>query len=832
MKILYSWLREYLQTELQADEVAAVLTAAGLEVEGLERSGGVRGGLEGLVVAQVLTCAPHPDSDHLKVTTVSTGEGKEPLTVVCGAPNVAAGQKVILAQIGTTLYPKDDPQGKGFKIKKSKIRGVESHGMLCAEDEIGVGDSHQGIIVLDAAVKVGTPAAEVFDIQTDEVLEIGLTPNRVDAASHYGVARDLAACLAVKGVGVRAQLPELQEVKTAAEQSKITVTVQDPAGAPRYMGLAMSGVRIGPSPEWMQARLRAVGLTPRNNVVDITNYVMLECGQPLHAFDLSRVEGGQIVVRRAGAGERLTTLDGVERALSAEDLVIADANQPMCLAGVFGGLQSAVSEDTTAIFIESAYFDAVTVRKTARRYGLSTDSSFRFERGADPQMAPYALKRAAMLVSELAGAAVSSEIIDRYPQRIEPHRFEFDLSRLGRLIGEELPPEAVRGILASLEVKIEQEQGLRWTVAVPPYRVDVRREADLSEEVLRIWGYDRIAMPHYIKNVITTGNQQTTDRLVETVSDLLVSLGGVEIMGNSLTRASYYEPLTSCPVARCVRILNPLSTELNVMRQTLLFNALEAVVLNVNRQNADLKLFEVGNCYYYDPSAAVPEAVTAAKGELKSYSQRQKLGLTVTGLDVRGSWREEAQKSGFYTLKALIERILGRLGVNPYEGRYESLPSDLYGEAVRYILRGKELFQLGVVAPQITKGIFDLKQPVYYAELDLSELSRIAATVRVQSVELSKFPAVHRDLALLVDKSLTFTQLRDAAYSIPERKLLRSVGLFDVYEGDKLPAGKKSYALNFVLEDVTKTLTDTEIDRIMSSIATALEKATGAQIRS
>lgn len=830
MKISYNWLKDYIQTDLPAPEIGRILTDIGLEVEGVEKIESIRGGLEGLVVAEVLTCVDHPDSDHLHITTVSIGDGQEPVQVVCGAPNVAQGQKVILAQVGATLYPVDAEEG--FKIKKSKIRGAESHGMICAEDEIGVGKSHEGIIVLDTSAVPGTPAAEVFNRQGDYMLEIGLTPNRIDAASHYGVARDLAAYLSLHGdktgpLSVRAELPDLSGFKVDDPNGlPVKVTVEAPEGAPRYMGITVKDLKVGPSPEWLQARLRTVGLNPKNNLVDITNYVMYECGVPLHAFDMAKVEGGEVVVRRAKDGEPFVTLDGIERKLSKEDLMICDAQKPMCIAGVFGGANSGVSDSTTDVFIESAYFNPVTVRKSARRYGLNTDASFRFERGADPSMQPFALKRAAMLMKELGGGTIASEIVDLYPVHIEPFRFEIDLPRINRLLGETIPADSVRKMLESLEVGIEKEQGDVWSVAVPPYRVDVQREADLAEDLLRLYGYNRVPMPHYIKNVITYGNQKTPDKLLNTASDLLVSLSAVEIMSNSLTKAAYYENLNSYPIEHCVRILNPLSNELNVMRQTLLFNALEAVVLNANRKNGDLKLFEVGNCYFYDPSKATEET----KGTLKPYTERQKLAITVTGAAVKGSWNEKAQPSDFYTVKTLTERMLERFRINLYEGKYETLQSDLYSEAVSYVIRGKALFQIGVVSTKIAKGVFDLKVPVYYMELDVAHLARIAETVKVTATDLSKFPEVKRDLALLVDKGVTFSELREAAYK-GEKKLLKSVGLFDVYEGDKLPEGKKSYALSFVLEDATKTLTDSEIDRIMGSIGQSMEKATGAQVR-
>ena len=833
MKIAYNWLKDYVKTDLTAEEAAAILTAAGLEIEGIEKVETIRGGLQGLVVAEVLTCTDHPDSDHLHVTTVSTGEGTEPLQVVCGAPNVAAGQKVILAQIGTTLYPAGEEEG--FKIKKSKIRGVESFGMLCAEDEIGVGTAHDGIIVLDPATKVGTPAAEVYHVEDEYVFEVGLTPNRIDAASHYGVARDLAAYLTANGTPTAAALADVSAFRVDDPKAlPVTVRVEDPAGAPRYMGVTVKGVKIGPSPEWLQKRLHAIGLNPKNNVVDITNFVMFECGEPLHAFDMAKVAGHQIIVKRAQEGEPFTTLDGVEHKLSAEDLMICNAERPMCLAGVFGGLDSGVSDTTTDVFIEAAYFNPVTVRKSARRHGLSTDSSFRFERGTDPNMPAYALRRAALLMKELAGGTIASEVVDIYPEKIGPFEFSINLGRINRLIGADIPAATAKAILTGLEIEIRRESVAEngdtlLDIAVPAYRVDVQREADIAEEILRIYGFNNVPNPHYIKNVITYGNQKTPDRIINTASDLLVGQGCVEIMSNSLTRSAYYDELTAYPAAHCVRIINPLSNELNVMRQTLLFNALEAVALNVNRRNGDLRLFEFGNCYFFDPAAAEQEG---AKGTLKPYREERRLAITVTGLEHQPNWnRPKPQPSDFFTVKYLTEQLLQSFGVNIYEGYYETLTSDLYSEAVSYKIRGKQLFEMGVVSSKLARKTFDLKQPVYFMEMNVAHLQKIVETVRVQAVELSKYPEVKRDLALLVDKTVTFSQLREAA-SKAEKKLLKSVGLFDVYEGDKLPEGKKSYALSFVIEDTTKTLTDTEIDRIMSNIATALTKATGAQVRS
>lgn len=820
MKISYNWLKNYIKTDLSADEAAKYLTASGLEIEGIEKVESIRGGLQGLVVAHVLTCEKHPDADKLHVTSISIGSG-EALQVVCGAPNVAAGQKVILATVGATLYP--SPKEDGFKIKKSKIRGVESLGMLCAEDEIGVGHSHDGIIVLPQSTEVGTPASEIFNLSDDYLFEVGLTPNRVDAASHYGVARDLAAILSASVGTIKAQLPSVEEFVIDNASLPITVRVEDNLGAPRYTGITVRGVKIAPSPEWLQSNLRAIGINPKNNVVDITNFVLHECGQPLHAFDLAKVEGGEIIVRKCEESTPFTTLDGVERKLSSDDLMICSASRPMCLAGVFGGMDSGVSETTTDIFIESAYFNPVTVRKSARRHGLNTDSSFRFERGTDPDMTIYALKRAAMLIKELAGGEISSDIIDIYPTEIGPFRFEVRYEHINRLIGKEIPEQTVKSILAGLEIVIEHEADGVLNVAVPAYRVDVCREVDIIEEVLRIYGFNNVENPHYIKNVITYGNQQTTDSLVATASALFASIGATEIMSNSLTKAAYYEELTSYKAENCVRIFNPLSIDLNVMRQTLLFNALEAVQLNTNRKNGDLKLFEFGNCYYFNPAKA-------EEGGLKPYSQQQHLAITITGLDRQTAWNVKGQQSDFFTLKSFAEKLFDRFGVNINEGVMDSLQSDLYSEAVSYTMRGNKIMEMGIVSKKI-RSMFDIKAPVYFLELNVEKFQKIVRTVKTQATELSKFQAVKRDLALLVDKEITFSKLRELA-SRGEKKLLRGVSLFDVYEGDKLPDGKKSYALNFVIEDTTKTLTDQEIERIMGNITKALEKNTGATVRS
>ena len=821
MKISFNWLKQYVETELDAEQTARILTDIGLEVEGFEKTESIRGGLAGLVVGEVLTCEKHPDADKLHVTTVDLGDGV-PVQIVCGAPNVAAGQKVVVATIGATLYPVGEENG--FKIKKSKIRGVESFGMLCAEDEIGVGTAHDGIIVLPSDVKAGTPARDYFGIEDDYLLEIGLTPNRVDAASHYGVARDLAVYLRSQGMPCRLALPSVESFGQDVAGRQIAVEVLDSEAAPRYMGVTMTGLRVGPSPEWLQRRLRAIGMNPKNNVVDITNFVLHETGQPLHAFDASKIAGDRIVVRTCDEGTPFVTLDGVERKLSADDLMICNDREPMCIAGVFGGLDSGVTETTTDIFIESAYFNPVRVRKTAKRHGLNTDSSFRFERGVDPDMTPYALRRAAVLVRELAGGVISSPVTDLYPVPVEPFRFELSFDRVRKLIGKDIPTETIRQIVAALDVTVESESedGV-LQVAVPPYRVDVRREADLIEDILRIYGYNNVEIPQHVNSTLSYAPHPDRDKMVNLFSDTLSANGFNEIMSNSLTRSAYYEGLASYPAEHCVRILNPLSNDLNVMRQTLLFNMMEAIALNANHRNADLRLYEYGNCYFYD-------AAREADGGLAPYSQRSMISMAVTGIDHVPSWNVRSEPATFFTLRAAAEKVLRRFGLDLGDAATEPFESDLYREAVCCRFNGKKLLEMGVVSKKI-RNRFDVRNEVYYLELDFDALLRLTRNHTVTACELSKYPEVRRDLALLLDRDVTFAQLHAVAFAT-EKKLLKQVALFDVYEGDKLPAGKKSYALSFVLEDTAKTLTDQVIDRTMNNLIRAFERQLGAQIRS
>lgn len=820
MKISLNWLKSYIDTSLKAEEIANILTHIGLEVEGMEQIESIRGGLEGLVIGKVLTCEQHPNADKLHVTTVDLGQG-EPLQIVCGAPNVAAGKKVVVATINTMLYPTGEAEG--FKIKKSKIRGVESFGMLCAEDEIGIGTDHAGIILLPEDTPVGIPAREYYQIEDDYLLEIGLTANRADAMSHYGVARDLAVYLQSHDMPYKLNLPDVSTFQAGNVTDKsVQVEVLNHEAAPRYMGLTITGIKVAESPDWLKTRLRSIGLNPHNNVVDITNFILHEIGQPLHAFDANKIKGRKIVVRTCPEGTPFVTLDGVERKLSERDLMICDEEKPMCLAGVFGGLNSGVTEETTEVFLESAYFNPVWIRKSAKRHGLSTDASFRYERGIDPNIAPYALKRAALLVTELAGGQISSPVTDIYPEPIQPFHFEISLDRVKRLIGKDIPDETIRKIIAALDVKIEQEEGETLHVAVPAYRVDVQREADLVEDILRIYGYNNVEIPQAVHSTLSYAPHPDREKATNLVADLLTANGFNEIMSNSLTKAAYYDDLKAYKAENCVRIINPLSSDLSVMRQTLLFNALEAVELNTNRRNSDLKLYEFGNCYWYNPDKA-------SEGGLAPYSEQNHLSILITGADHALSWNTKAQPTSFYTLKAMVEKLFNRIGIDLNSAVMESLQSDLYREAVTYKINGKQIVEMGIVSKKI-RSKFDIKADVYYLEMNFDAFLKLTKNHKVTVEELSKFPEVRRDLALLVDTQVTFSQLREIAFSV-EKKLLKNVTLFDVYEGDKLPAGKKSYALNFVLEDTTKTLTDQVIDRVMSTLIREFERRAGAQIR-
>lgn len=820
MNISYNWLTDYLKSDLTTEELSKVLTDIGLEVDAFSKAETVKGGLEGVVVGEVLTCSKHPDADKLSVTTVNVGSG-EPLQIVCGAPNVAAGQKVLVATINTTLYPKGEE--KGFKIKKSKIRGLESLGMICAEDELGIGDSHEGILVLDPSAVPGTPAMKALEIKEDYHIEIGLTPNRADAMSHYGVARDVAAWLKANDRKGELVLPSVEAFKKDNDSRTTQIEVIDADGAPRYAGVTITGVKIGPSPEWMQNYLRAIGMNPHNNVVDITNFVLHEIGQPLHSFDADKVDGGKIVVRTCPEGTKFVTLDGVERTLSAEDLTICSATTPLCLAGVFGGLGSGVTENTTNVFLESAYFNPVRIRKTARRHGLNTDASFRFERGIDPDKVLYGLKRAALLIKEYAGGTISSDIIDIYPEKIGAFRFDLSLDFMNRLVGKTIPTDTVKKILSALEVTIENEKDGVLSVAVPPYRVDVQREADLIEDILRIYGYNKIEVSKQVHSSISYTPKPNKEKITNIVADFLTANGFNEIMSLSLTKSSYYDNLKSYPAENCVKIFNPLSNDLNVMRQTLLFGMLEAIQLNTNFRNPDLKLYEFGNVYTYDASKS-------EEGGLAPYNETARLSIGITGFDHEPSWNEKHARTNFFTLRAIAEKLLRRFGIDIYSLNTQTLDSDLFGEALTMKLGSKELMQIGVVSPKLREQ-FDLKNDVYFMEMNFGVLVKSTKNLSVTVNELPKYPEVRRDLALLLDKDVIFSRLRDLAFQT-ERKLLKSVSLFDVYEGDKLPEGKKSYALSFILEDRNATLTDNVIEKTMKNIAGRFERELGAIIRS
>ncbi|MDP4269105.1 MAG: phenylalanine--tRNA ligase subunit beta [Bacteroidota bacterium] len=820
MNISYNWLKEYLNFDLQPEEVAAALTSIGLETGGIEEFQTIKGGLEGLVIGHVLTCEDHPNSDHLHITTVDLGNG-EPQQIVCGAANVAAGQKVVVATLGTKLYDGDDV----FTIKKSKIRGVESNGMICAEDEIGVGTSHHGIIELPQDAVVGTLAKDYYNVKSDFILEVDITPNRVDAASHFGVARDLAAYLTQQGQQVNLERPSIESFKTVADSDAVKVTVENQAACPRYSGVTIKGVTVKESPEWLQNRLKSIGLRPINNVVDVTNYVLHEMGHPLHAFDKNQIKGNQVIVKTTPEGSKFVTLDELERKMSENDLMICNAEEGMCIAGVFGGLKSGVTEATTDIFLESAYFNPMWVRKTARRHGLNTDSSFRFERGADPNNTVYVLKRAATLIQELAGGTIVGDVVDIYPEPIDNCKVELTYAKVNSLIGKEIPKETVKNILKSLEKEIVAEYETTLIVSIPTYRVDVQRDVDVIEDILRIYGYNNVEISEQVNATLSyKTDTDKSHRLQNLVAEQLIGSGFNEILNNSLTKSAYYNDLVSFPGANCVMLLNPLSNDLNAMRQTLLFGGLESVAYNRNRRNNDLSLFEFGNCYRF-------EAEKQKEGEsLSPYSEDQHLGLWLCGSKVSNSWAHGDEETSVFQLKAYVENIFTRLGVN--SNRYSTLQvsDDIFAAALTYSTKGgKQLAIAGIVNRSLTKQ-FDIDTPVFYADINWNVLMREIRNQKVTFSEISKFPAVKRDLALLLDKTVTFAEIEKIAFE-SDRKLLKKVELFDVYEGKNLEAGKKSYAVSFHIQDETKTLTDKQIESIMGKIQNNLEQKLNAKLR-
>ena len=817
MNISYTWLKDFVNFDLTAAQTADVLTSIGLENGPVEMVESIRGGLEGLVVGQVLTCEAHPDSDHLHVTTVDVGQ-PEPLNIVCGAPNVAAGQKVIVATIGTKLYQGDEC----FTIKKSKIRGKESFGMICAEDEIGVGQSHDGIMVLPADTPVGMPAAEYFHLQSQPVLEVDITPNRADATSHFGVARDLYAWLKSQGKDVTLLRPSVDAFRVDNHDLPIDVTVANAEACPRYAGVSLTNVHVQESPKWLQDRLKLIGLHPINNVVDITNYLLHEFGQPLHAFDAGKIKGRQIVVRTSG-GSKFTTLDGVERTLDDRDLMICNAEEPMCMAGVFGGLDSGVTEATTSVFIESAYFNPVWVRKTARRHGLNTDSSFRFERGVDPNNAIYVLKRAALLIKELAGAEISSEIVDRYPVPIEDFQVSLSYDKCDSLIGKAIDHDTIKRILSALEIKIVSETDGVLDLRVPPYRVDVQRDCDVIEDILRIYGYNNVEYTDSIKSTLTYSTHPDSNRLLNLVSEQLTAGGFNEVLNNSLTSVSYYEGMQTYPLEHAVRLMNALSNDLGVMRQTLLFGGLENIARNRNHRAFDLKFYEFGSCYHFC-------AEDRREGEVLSpYSEEQHLGLWMCGNRMAATWDAPAQPVDIYDLKANVQHIFDRLGVAGLVME-EAEGDDLYVHSLLYKNRGgKVLARIASVNPAVL-GRFGIDTEVFFADLEWPLLMKAIRNNKVSYTELPKYPEVYRDLALLIDKQQHFSEIEEVARQT-ERKLLKEVTLFDVYEGRNLPAGKKSYAVNFVLQDESQTLTSQRTDAVMNKIIQNLQQKLGASLR-
>ena len=822
MNISYNWLKDYLNISQTPEEVAAALTSIGLETGGVEEVQTIKGGLEGLVIGKVLTCIDHPNSDHLHITTVDLGNG-EPVQIVCGAPNVAAGQHVVVATLGTVLYSGDET----FTIKKSKIRGEESFGMICAEDEIGIGDSHDGIIVLPDTVAPGTLAKDYYNVKSDYVLEVDITPNRVDAASHYGVARDLAAYLKQNGYDAVLRRPSVEAFAVDDKEGKaISVSVENTEACPRYCGITIRDVKVTESPEWLQQRLLAIGLRPINNVVDITNFLLHETGQPLHCFDLNHIEGGKVIVKTLPEGTKFVTLDGVERSLSDRDLMICNEKEGMCIAGVFGGLKSGVTEQTTDVFLESAYFSAMWVRKTARRHGLNTDSSFRFERGADPNNLIYVLKRAALLVKELAGGKITGEIVDVYPNKIDNFRVELSYDRLNSLVGKVIPQDMVKSILSSLEIEILDEKDGVLTLSVPTYRVDVQRDVDVIEDILRIYGYNNVEFTDSVhSNLSYKTMTDENHRLYNLIAEQLTGCGFNEIMNNSLTKSAYYTSLTTYPEKNCVPLLNPLSNDLNVMRQTLLFGGLESLAYNINRRRPDLKFYEFGNCYNYDADA------DTSKNVLASYSEAQHLGLWITGNRVSGSWAHPDEKSSVFELKGYVENIFARLGVDMKKLQFSQISDDIFDVALVYTMRngGKILAKFGLVSKKILKS-FDIETGVSYAEMNWTLLVKEAVKNKVTFSEISKFPPVKRDLALLVDTSVQFAEIEKVAYDT-ERRLLKDVYLFDVYEGKNLESGKKSYAVSFILQDETKTLNDKQIESIMNRIIANLQQKLNAKLR-
>jgi len=808
MQISYNWLKQFLKLDWEAQKTAELLTDLGLEVEGITPFESIKGGLKGVVVGEVLTCEKHPNADKLKITTVAIGSGA-PLQIVCGAPNVAAGQKVPVATIGTTLYT---PEGEAWKIKKGKIRGEESHGMLCAEDELGLGHGHDGILILEGTLVPGTPCSDVFTVEQDEVFEIGLTPNRADAMSHFGVARDLKAGLKQMEINKELITPSLSKFHVDNRSLKLQVTVEDSKLAPRYCGVTLKNIEVNASPVWLKNRLMAIGLKPINNIVDATNYVLHELGQPLHAFDAERIHGRRVIVKTLPAGTKFMTLDGEERELHQDDLMICDNEKPMCIAGVFGGINTGVTEKTTSIFLESAYFDPIAIRKTAKRHGLNTDASFRFERGIDIENVEYALKRAASLIKEIAGGEITSDIIDFYPKRFEEHQVFLTFSKTHSLIGQEIPQDTIKSILASLDIKVKSVTEAGLGLSIPSYRVDVQREVDVIEEILRVYGYNNIDFKTKLNASIAPVSKFEDYKLQQTIGDLLAAQGFFEILTNSLSSPAHLTMLGASQENSAVEMLNPLSAELSVMRQSMLFSGLEAIAYNINRRKQNLKFFEFGKTYYQTPSKR---------------SENKHLSLLLTGNRTDESWSTLEKKTDFYYLKTIVTNVLERLGIS------HSYPapntSNTFSEGLSLIVNGKEVVSFGIVKKSIVKKM-DIKQEVLFADFKWDNVIALARKNSITYHEIPKYPEVRRDFALLVDENISFHQVHELSLQ-KEKKMLKQINLFDVYTGKNLPDGKKSYAISFTLQDTQRTLTDKQIDKIMAKLQQRFQKELGAELR-
>ncbi|WP_395075900.1 phenylalanine--tRNA ligase subunit beta [Flavobacterium sp.] len=806
MKISYNWLKQFIKTDWDSEKTASMLTDLGLEVEGVDKYQSVKGGLEGIVVGHVLSCIQHPNADKLKITTVNIGN-QTTLQIVCGAGNVAEGQKVPVATIGTILY---DKEGKPFEIKKGKIRGEESHGMICAEDELGLGNSHDGIMILDSKLEPGTPASTVFNIENDEVFEIGLTPNRADAMSHWGTARDLRAGMLQNGTNIELITPSVSKFKIEKRTLKIDVNVEDQKLVPRYCGVTISDIKIAPSPPWLQNRLKAIGISPKNNVVDVTNYVLHELGQPLHAFDASKIHG-KIIVKNATEGTKFITLDDVERTMSSEDIMISDENGPLCIAGVMGGKNSGVSEKTSAIFLESAYFNAISVRKTAKRHAINSDASFRFERGIDVNITEYALKRAAILICEVSGGKITSDLVDIYPKKVEDFQVFLNLQNVTKLIGQEISADVIKNILVSLDIKVNSISKVGLGLIIPSYRVDVTREIDVIEEILRIYGYNNIEFTQKLNASISNSSRTEDYKIQNIIANLLTANGFNEMMANSLTTPNYVALSENLNETNNVSILNPLSNDLSVMRQSLLFSGLEAVSFNINRKNNDLRLFEFGKTYHK---------------LLSGNQENSHLTLFMTGNKTAETWTTNQKPSDFFLFKGYVLGILNKIGLEKIIAT--PLKTDVFAEGMVYEMGNSTLVEFGTVKKTILKH-FDIKQEVFYADFNWNAILKQISN-NIKYTEIPKFPEVRRDLALLIDNSVEFSQLFEIAKKT-EKSLLKKVDLFDVYDGKNIPIGKKSYALSFILQDNSKTLTDSQIEKVMSKLANNFQNELGATLR-